>query len=223
MKMNFALPLSALLVMLAACSPDKAPTTATATTPVAGNDYLEITGGQVFQPGSGKIEVAQVFGYTCTHCAHLEPLLNTWKAKLPQDVSFVNVPGAFGGYWNDYARAYYAAESLGVLEKTHDATFKALHEERSLPPTGSNAEIIGDYYAKLGVDKAAFVTAYNGPDMDAKLRHALEFATVNKVEGTPAIIVNGRYLVPADSRGFEQMLATTDWLIGQERTAAASH
>jgi thiol:disulfide interchange protein DsbA len=220
MKMNFALPLFALMVLLGACSQDKTPTTAAATsTPVIGTDYTELADGRKFQPDGGKIEVVEVFGYTCSHCAHLEPALAEWKARLPQDVELTYVPGVFGGYWNDYARAYYAADALGALNKTHAATFKALHQDNRLPPTGSNAEIVGDYYAGLGVDKAAFVAAYNSPETEAKLKHALEFAMANKVAGTPVIIVDGRYSVALDSRGPEHMFRTIDWLIGQQRAA----
>ena len=37
--------------------------------PVAGTDYAVIAGGQPFDPLNGKIEVVEIFGYTCPHCA----------------------------------------------------------------------------------------------------------------------------------------------------------
>jgi thiol:disulfide interchange protein DsbA len=40
------------------------------------------------------------------------------------------------------------------------------------------------------------------------------------VDGTPTIIVNGKYRVGVTpDRGFDGMLATTNWLIAQERAA----
>ncbi|HEY0503749.1 MAG TPA: thiol:disulfide interchange protein DsbA/DsbL, partial [Lysobacter sp.] len=33
--------------------------------PVAGTDFVEIAGGQPYEPTNGKIEVVEVFGYTC--------------------------------------------------------------------------------------------------------------------------------------------------------------
>jgi thiol:disulfide interchange protein DsbA len=89
--------------------------------PVAGTDYVLIENGQPFQPATGKIEVAEIFGYVCPACAAFQPLIGPWKAGLPSDVSFVYVPAMFGGTWDNYARAFYAAQSMGLQEKTHEA------------------------------------------------------------------------------------------------------
>ena len=40
-------------------------------------------------------------------------------------MNFVYVPAMFGGTWDDYARAFYAAQTLGVQEKTHEALYAA--------------------------------------------------------------------------------------------------
>ncbi|KHM90302.1 dihydroneopterin aldolase, partial [Xanthomonas vesicatoria] len=76
--MNLLSRLSLLLLILmplAACAADKkAP-------PVEGEDYTLIDGGQPYAPLAGKVEVVEVFGYTCPHCAHFEPTLEAWAAK----------------------------------------------------------------------------------------------------------------------------------------------
>src|SRR5690606_27669028 len=56
--------------------------------PVAGTDYVVIAGGTPFKAGSDKIEVVEVFGYTCPHCSTFEPLVSAWSARLPADVEF---------------------------------------------------------------------------------------------------------------------------------------
>src|SRR5690606_26472237 len=77
--------------------------------------------------GTGPgIEVAEVFSYTCIHCANLQPHVNTWKARLPADVRFVYVPAAFGGAIDNFARGFFAAEATGLLDSTHDAMFSAV-------------------------------------------------------------------------------------------------
>ncbi|MFP3813965.1 thioredoxin domain-containing protein, partial [Bacillus sp. SIMBA_005] len=78
-------------------------------------------------------EVAEVFAYWCGHCAAFEPLVNAWKAKQPSDVAFVAVPAVFQEADN-FPRAYYAAETMGVLGQTHEATLNAIHLQRRLPP-----------------------------------------------------------------------------------------
>ncbi|HEY5971281.1 MAG TPA: thiol:disulfide interchange protein DsbA/DsbL [Pseudoxanthomonas sp.] len=207
MKSRFLLLLLALL-----------PLFAQAAEPVAGADYVEIPGGQPYAPLKGKVEVVELFGYTCIHCAHFQPLINEWKKKQPAYVRFTPVPAAFGGYWMPYARAYYAAAKLGVLAGSHDAMFKALHEEGSLPIQNASTDEIAAYYAgKYGVDARAFATAMDSPAIDVLLERSKEFATATGIEGTPTIIVNGKYRVTASS--FEDALRTTDWLVARERAA----
>jgi len=186
--------------------------------PVAGTDYVVIEGGQPFDPASGKIEVVEVFGYTCPHCAEFQPLVNAWKAKLPRDVKFNYVPAPFGGYWVPYARAYYAAEAMGVLGKSHDAMFRALHLERSLPIQNATPAEIGTFYAKYGVDPKQFASTMQSFAVDGKVNRAKQFLQRTGVDGTPMMLVNGKYRV-ATQGGFEKMLATVNKLIAQERAA----
>ncbi|WP_372016713.1 thiol:disulfide interchange protein DsbA/DsbL [Pseudoxanthomonas sp. 10H] len=189
--------------------------------PVAGVDYVEIANGQPFQPASGRIEVAEVFGYTCPHCAHFEPEFQAWKQRQPGDVAVVQVPAAFGGYWVPYARAFYTAEALGVLPQSHDAMFNAIHVQRSLPVNNNvTAEQIAPFYAQYGVDAKRFTDTFNSFGVDAKINRAKQFAMKAKIEGTPSLVVNGKYTVPVDQRGFGQMLNTVDWLVARERGGA---
>ena len=162
-----------------------------------------------------------MFGYTCPHCAQFEPELQAWKKRQAADVALVQVPAAFGGYWNPYARAFYAAEALGVLEQSHEAMFNALHLQRSLPVNANlTAADIAPFYAQYGVDAKRFADAYNSFGVDAKINRARQFATRTRIEGTPSVVVNGKYTVSVDQGGFGKMLNTVDWLVAQERGSA---
>ncbi|KAF1687141.1 disulfide bond formation protein DsbA [Pseudoxanthomonas broegbernensis] len=186
--------------------------------PVAGVDYVEIANGQPFQPAAGKIEVAEVFGYTCPHCAQFEPVLNAWKRRQPADVEVIAVPAAFGGFWTPYARAFYTAEALGVLAQSHDAMFAAIHLQRSLPVNPNvGAEQLAPFYARYGVDAKRFADTFNSFGVDAKINRARQFASKSKIEGTPSLVVAGKYTITVDQQGFDKMLNTAEWLIAQER------
>ncbi|TWH16866.1 thiol:disulfide interchange protein DsbA/DsbL [Pseudoxanthomonas taiwanensis] len=198
-----------------------APAAPSGPAPVAGVDYQVIENGQPFQPVAGKIEVAEVFGYTCPHCANFDPILEAWAKRQPADVNLVLVPGAFGGYWTPYARAFYTAEALGVLPKTHAATFRAIHLERSLPVNANvGAAELAPFYAQYGVDAKRFADTFNSFGVEAKLNRARQFAARARIEGTPALVVAGKYTINADQYGFEKMLATAEWLVAQERGGA---
>ena len=194
-----------------------APLLAVAAEPVAGTDYVEIPGGKPYAPLDGKVEVVEVFGYTCVHCAHFQPVIGAWQKKQPAWVRFTPLPAAFGGYWMPYARAYYAAAKLRVLGKTHDAVFKALHETGSLPIQNASDEEIATFYAGYGAEPKAFIAAMRSPATDLLLDRSRDFALATGIEGTPTIVVNGKYRVTG--RNFDDTLRITDYLVARERAA----
>ena len=207
MKARFAVLLLLLLM----------PWLAVAAEPVAGTDYVEIPGGKPYAPLDGKVEVVEVFGYTCIHCAHFQPVIGAWQKKQPAWVRFTPLPAAFGGYWMPYARAYYAAAKLRVLGKTHDAVFKALHETGSLPIQNASDEEIATFYAGYGAEPKAFIAAMRSPATDLLLDRSRDFALATGIEGTPTIVVNGKYRVTG--RNFDDTLRITDYLVARERAA----
>ncbi|MFC3550504.1 thiol:disulfide interchange protein DsbA/DsbL [Lysobacter cavernae] len=187
--------------------------------PVAGTDYVEIAGGQPYEPGNGKIEVVEVFGYTCPHCATFDPLIQAWKTKQPADVKFVALAAPFGGYWEPYAKAFYTAQAMGVLDQSHAAMFNAIHVERSMPvqPLPTNDQIAG-FYAQYGADPKQFASTMASFAIAAKMKRAGQFITRSGVDSTPNLVVNGKYKVIG--KNFEDTLRITDHLVAQERAKA---
>ena len=205
-----------LLLMLLATAPLLA-WAAPAAAPVEGQDYELIAEPGPFAPLAGKIEVVEVFGYTCPHCAHFEPQLAAWAAKLPADVRFTPVPAAFGGYWDSYARAFYAAEQVGVLKRSHADVFKALHEQRSLPAQNVSPDELATFYSQYGVQPQRYIEALRSPQVDDKVKNARAFAMRVKVTGTPMLIINGKYLVKGKT--FDDNLRIADALVARERSS----
>lgn len=187
--------------------------------PEPGVDYVEIEGGKPFAPAKGKVEVVEVFGYTCPHCAHFEPQVSAWKAKLPADVNFVPLAAPWGSYWTPYAQAFYTAQSLKLLPRTHQAVFKALHEDRTLPIQNASPAEIAGFYAKFGADPAAFAAAMTGPATAQAMERAKDFIMASGVDGTPGMVVAGKYRITTQ-KGFDDMLRVADHLIARERAAA---
>ena len=217
------------LFSLAACAQSTAPAPAAkpaaraaaapAAAPRAGVDYEVLA---VPQPtyGLGKIEVAEVFSYQCIHCAEFQPSVNTWKKTLPADARWEYVPAVFGGTWDNFARAFFAAQILGVQPRTHDLVFKAVFVDKSIK--GGSPDELADMYAKFGVDRAKFLATMKSFGVTAKLNRAKQFALRTGVTATPTIIVNGKYRVNVTTDGgFPAMLSTVNYLIVRERAAAA--
>lgn len=204
----------------AAPAPAAAATPPQGPAPVPGTDFVEIAGGQTYEPANGKIEVVEIFGYTCPHCAHFEPLVEAWKAKQPADVKFVALAAPFGGYWVPYAKAFYTAQSMGVLDKTHQAMFNAIHVDRTMPvqPLPTNDQIAA-FYGQHGVDAKQFASTMSSFAIDAKMKRATQFIARSGVDSTPSIVVAGKYKV--NGKSFEDMLRITDHLVAAERAKAA--
>lgn len=162
-----------------------------------------------------KIEVAEYFWYGCPHCNQLEPYVIRWKKKLASDVEFVRIPATFRPEWEIHARAYYAAESMGVLDKTHPATFSALHDQRR---SVYSPDEISAYYGELGVDRKQFDTATKSFSTSSKVNRAKDLVRRSGIEGVPALIINGKYRVDAQSAGgYANMLKVADFLVDRER------
>ena len=128
-------------------------------------------------------------------------------------------PVAFGQEWLPYAQAYYAAESKGLVERTHDVVFTKIHAERSLPGEGRKPDPakVAEFYAGYGVSAKEFLGLMNSFGINAKVNRAKQFAIQSGVNSTPSLVVNGKYKVKG--RSFEDMLRITDHLIAQERAA----
>lgn len=142
------------------------------------------------QSTSGKIEVVELFWYGCPHCHRFQPYIERWLEDKADYVELVRLPAILRPEWAIHARAYYAAEALGVLEDIHIPFFTAIHaHKRKLDTEASLAE----FFAEHGVDKKAFKKAFKSFSVEGKIRNASNMARRYGVNGTPAVIINGKY------------------------------
>ena len=177
--------------------------------PAEGVDYVVIDNGQPYRPLQGRIEVVEVFAYWCPHCAAFQPMVDAWKRRLPSDVRFTYVPLTTGN-GDALSRGYFATEALGAVERTHAALFRAMHDEGTMPMNPSDGEL-QDWLVGEGLPAAKLQAAWNSPAMAANLQHASAFEHAVDIEGTPTLVVNGRYRIISGDH--ESMLRTADALI----------
>jgi len=169
--------------------------------PVAGTDYIEISNGQPFATTDGRIEVVEFFGYVCPYCAAVQPTVRAMKAKLPPDVHMIYVPAAFGSMWDTYAKAFYTAETMGLLEKSHDAVYRAIHIDKTLKgERGTDTpEEIAAFYANYGADPKQFVSSMQSFAVAAQVNRGKQYMMQAFSNGdspsTPTFLVDGKYRV----------------------------
>lgn len=170
-----------------------------------GVQYRYIDKGTPFQAlPPGMVEVAEVFAYTCHHCAKFAPMLDKWKLALPKHAKLVLVPGVFNRE-DPYSRVFFAAEASKSLPALHARLFTAIHETNELSRDAQQAQIQA-FAAKVpGVNVAAFNAALkDDAALAPKLRNAYEFAARSDIPGTPSLVIAGRYLVLGNS--YESLL-----------------
>jgi len=167
--------------------------------------------------GSSTIEVREFFSYACPACAAFEPRFEAWVQQAPEQVQVVRAPVVFSDAWKPFAQAYYAAESLDVLDRIHNPLFEAMHDAKR--PFRTSKDLI-KFFVEQGVSKEQAEGAFNSFRTDMQLRQGAQALRNYKIESTPTVVVNGKYIVtPRTAGGHEGMIMVIDRLVQQELAA----
>ncbi|NUO73941.1 MAG: thiol:disulfide interchange protein DsbA/DsbL [Frateuria sp.] len=177
-----------------------------------GEQYVTLPAPHQRLSADGKVEVVEVFSYGCIHCAHFAPTAEQLRKSLPKGVVFKLLPAPFNDEWMPFARAYYAADKLGVVERTHLALFQAKFEQHY--PLNTLDEL-ADFYASHGVDRAKFLSIANSDAATAQMRKDLALIQQWQVGGTPTIVVDGKYR-SAQVKTLDELVDLTRWLVKRE-------
>jgi thiol:disulfide interchange protein DsbA len=157
---------------------------------VGGRDYRVLDRPQ--PTASGKnIEVIEFFYYGCPHCSNLQGPLEAWLKRKPADVEFRRQPVVFDDAQLPLTRTYYALEAMGLTDKLHQQVFAAIHGQNQRL---NNTKALFDWVAAKGVDRQKFADTFNSFAVSARTNGAKEITRRFDISGTPAIVVDGRYL-----------------------------
>jgi thiol:disulfide interchange protein DsbA len=226
---RLALSLLATATLLLPPAALAAPATPAATW-TEGVQYVRLAPPQQTTVPSGKVEVMEVFSYACPACNAFEPVMEKLRHALPPNAQLAFLPAAFNPQedWPMFQRAFFAAQALGIVERTHQAMFDAVWKtgELAIATPGSNRlkdplPSIADaarVYARLtGVDPQKFLAMANSFGVDSKIRAADAQILAMRVDSTPTLIVNGKYRVIRDSlQNNDQLIQLVKYLVGRE-------
>ena len=180
-----------------------------------GKDYTVLKQPQAVDSGK-KIEVIEFFQYTCPHCMSYNPVLEQWRKTLPADVEYRRVPITWDESNLPHVKIYYTLEALGKVDAMHNKVFAAIQvdKKRLLKP-----EEIADFMAANGIDRKQWLDAYNSFAVATKANRAGQIWRGYKVDGTPMMAVDGRFLTAPSMVGSrEGSLVVLDVLIQRART-----
>lgn len=179
-----------------------------------GNEYVTLPGPHQRYSDTGKVELVEVFSYGCIHCAHFAPIAAKLEKQLPAGVTFKLLPAPFNAQWLPFARAYYAAKQLGVVGRTHLQLFIDKFDQHY--PIGSMDEL-ADFYARQGVNRADFMRIAMSEKTTAKMKSDLALIQKWQVDGTPTLVIDGKYRVLSEHlHSQEEMAAVALWLAKRE-------
>jgi thiol:disulfide interchange protein DsbA len=182
-----------------------------------GEEYLLLSTPQPTTTGD-KIEVVELFWYGCPHCFELEPEIQAWLQRKPDDVELVRMPAIVGPRWELLAQAYYTAELLGIVDSIHPALFEAIHEKNMKI---NDEAALQAFFVDQGVSAEAFKKTFDSFAVAVKMNNARQMTRRYKISGVPTIIVNGKYSTGARQAGSNKaVFEVVDYLVEQERTDA---
>ncbi len=186
--------------------------------PKEGTHYVRLsTPAQVSLPSPDKkLEVVEFFWYGCPHCYAFEPTLEAWVKTLPADVSFRQVPVGFAAVHQLHQKLFYALEEMGQLPAMHRKVFNAMHQQNKR--LSSESEIVA-FVAGNGIDGAKLAEAMKSFGVSTKANRAKQLADAYKIDGVPALGINGRYFTSGALAGsHEKAVAVADFLLQLARS-----
>lgn len=179
---------------------------------VEGTNYVVLERRQPTTVPPGKVEVMEVFSYACPFCDKFQPVIHRLERSLPRNAQMVFLPASFipTEDWPMFQRAYFAAQSLGIAQRTHQAMYDAVWKTGELaiedPSTNElkrplpSLEDAARCYSRLtGVSTQKFLTAARSFGVDTRMREADAQIAAMQIPGTPCIVVDGKYRIVMDS------------------------
>ena len=165
---------------------------------------------------SDRVVVTEFFSYGCGHCFNFEPLLESFESRLPDRIVVQRTPVI----WNNnpgmklLAKTYYAAEVLDVVDPVHGAVFNTIHRQRKRL---ASPEAVRTVFVENGVDAKDFDRAFGSFGIDSMVRQAVARTEGARVQGTPSLMVNGKYRIDTQQAGSQtNMLKITAFLADKE-------
>lgn len=182
---------------------------------VEGQHYNVLPNPQPTQ-NKDRIEVIEFFWYGCPHCSNLHLPLKNWLKNKPDDVDFRYVPAIFRDNWEPGARTYYALEAMGGMDAVHDKIYDAIHRDKI--DLTNEATLFG-WMEKQGVEKEAFMKAYNSFAMQSHIARSKQMMQQFQLRGVPVLVVEGKYVVVNKGGTPQDMVSALEKVVVMARKA----
>ena len=159
--------------------------------PRDGAEYRTLVSPVQAQAQGKKVEVIEFFMYHCPACNAIDAGLAAWVKKQGDAIQFRRIHVPHTGPADPEAHLFLTLEAMKLDESMHAKVLGAWHVERKrLKTDEDNVE----WAARNGLDKAQFASVYNSFGVQARMRSLNKLVDSYRVDGTPTIVIDGRYL-----------------------------
>lgn len=179
---------------------------------VEGTHYDVLDQAQPSSVPAGKVEVLEVFSYACPWCDKFQPVIHALERNLPPNAQMAYLPAAFNPQedWPMFQRAFFTAQALGIVDRTHQAMFDSVWKTGQLAvedastgalrsPLPSLEDAAHRYSQLTGISTQTFLAAAHSFGVDAKVKEADAQIMAMQIPSTPCIVVAGKYRINMQS------------------------
>ena len=185
-----------------------------------GRNFTRLIPTQPTVGGADKIEVAEIFMYSCPHCLTLEPHINKWAESKDPNIRFVRIPAIFNQLAQIHAQLYYTEVFLaktGQLKNPGAFRQMVFEEYHNRGNRLTSQRTIERLFVRAGVSTDDFNRTWNSFEVDQALRVAQDLARRYSVASVPMVVVNGKYHTNVSTAGgIPQLLELIDELTERE-------
>lgn len=153
---------------------------------VAGDHYQVVAAQESEQP-----TLEMFFSYGCPACYQSESFIQRLRVNYPQ-LTIKLIPVSFNPGWDLYAKAFFIADKLNVMDKIHSKLFHYVHEEKKQITT---EEQLKAFFVDSGVTRTDYNAVANSYWLNTQIRLSKQKTKKNKVLSAPSFLVNERYLL----------------------------
>ena len=185
-----------------------------------GRNFTRLIPTQPTVGGADKIEVAEIFMYSCPHCLTLEPHINAWAENKDSSIRFVRIPAIFNQLAQIHAQLYYTEVFLaktGQLKNPGAFRQMVFEEYHNRGNRLTSQRTIERLFVRAGVSADDFNRTWNSFEVNQALRVAQDLARRYNVASVPMVVVNGKYHTNVSTAGgIPQLLELIDELTERE-------
>jgi len=173
--------------------------------PIEGKQFRRLQPPLPSSPG--KIEVVELFMYTCPHCFKFDTPLSQWARAHAADVTLRRIAVGANTMTGLTQKMFYALQAMGVEEGLHTSVFSAIHVSGADVTSESG---VFDLAARLHVDMGKFKQAYNSFAVSGKCSQANQMMHDTGIDSVPTLVIAGRFVTSPSMAGTPGMSEEAD-------------